>query len=203
MFTVERLLSVARCSFRFRQPARSSNAEIIEQVIFERASARRQKSSARESFLAISMSTSVSTKVLGSVATTFQLLPQRPPVGSAITNIRSTFPHAAEWGFEKTLSHRAFQPHPFFARDGRFGQRPNDIQNDAQPRLRNSLQSFNNLIYKGFLTPRHRHPLSCTAYTLCSPESTCQRTRLHGTFSRHACARVERAVTGSGVIFAR
>ena len=151
--TVNRLLSVARCSRRFLHPARSSNTEMTEQVIVDRASARRQKSSARESLLAMSMRTSVSTKALGSVATTRQPLPQRPCIGSPIADVRPPCPHSTERGFEKALSRLAFQSHLVLVRDGRFSKRPNNIPHDPQSGLRDSLQRFNNLMYRGFFTP--------------------------------------------------
>ena len=153
MSTVERLLSIARCSFRFRHPARSSNTETTEQVIVDRASARRQKSSARWSFLAISMRTSVSTKALDSAATTLQPLPQRPCIGSPIADVRPPLPNSTERGFEKALSSCALQPHPILVTNDRFSKRANDIPDDPQPGLWDRLQSFDNLIYNSFFTP--------------------------------------------------
>ena len=126
---------------------------MTEQVIVDLVSARRQKSSARESFCAISMSTSVSTKDLGSVATTRQPLPQRPCIGSPIADVRPPCPHSTERGFEKALSRRAFQSLLFLVRDGRFSKRPNNIPHDPQSGLRDSLQRFDNLIDKIFFTP--------------------------------------------------
>src|SRR3972149_11858426 len=141
--TVARLLSVARCSRRFRHPARSSNTEMTEQVILDRASVRRQKASARASFLAISMRTSVSTKLLSSVATTLQSLPQRPCIGSPDADVRPVLPHATKFRFQETLARRSFQLRPILAsRDDRFSQRPNDVANDPEPPPWNGLQGL-------------------------------------------------------------
>ena len=108
---------------------------MTEQVIVDRASARRQKSSARVFFLAMSMRTSVSTNVLGSVATTLQAPPQHACIGLPVTDIRPPFPDSTEWGFEKALLSCALQPRPVLLPDSRFSKRPNDITNNAQPGL--------------------------------------------------------------------
>jgi len=106
---------------------------MTEQVIVDRASARRQKSSARRFFLAISMRTSVSTNVLVSVATTLQALPQTPCVGLPVADVLPPLPNSTEWGFEKALSSRALQHFPSLVPNRRFGERANDIPNNAQP----------------------------------------------------------------------
>jgi len=106
---------------------------MTEQVIVDRASARRQKSSARRFFLAMSMRTSVSTNVLVSVATTLQALPQSPCVGLPVADVRPPLPHSTEWGVEKALSFRALQHFTGLVPDRRFGERANDIPDNAQP----------------------------------------------------------------------